>query len=568
MDFLKRSWGQVQSQLTQLNASQRYLIMALMVILLLVFFLVTQYLGQPDWVPITKFAGDRQSEAVSRLKLASITTKSEGTNIFVSATQYADALAVLQQADMLADNTAEAFDEMMAATSPWDPTDKTKRAYLMAKQKVLGAIIGKMKGVRSADVIIATPEDVGFGKNFTRPSGSVSVVMQGSGRVGKPLVEAIAGLVASAVAEMTPQDVVVIDANIGRQFTVKNEDDIPPDTTIELMQKLEEYHADKIKSVLGYIPGVVIAVNVQTDDVQRRTEKSFKYDSEPLMSQRTQERVRENIAKAAEGGARPNTGLDIETNAPAGSRETENTEETTFREKPLTAETNSVFVGRKTKQINVTINVPRRYFVQLWRQQQPAANAGGGAGGAAGGGAAGGASGGANPAAADPTDADLTPIRDVQLAQITAQVEPLIIAGEVGVIRAHMTPDETVLGPAVASVAAPTGVLALVQSGWMPSLSVGALAVVAMTMMLLMVRRATRIEAMPTAEELAGVPPKLPTDDDLVGEASEADATLAGVELDEEELRYRKIAEQISDMIKANPNEAGAMIGRWVRKED
>ena len=69
---------------------------------------------------------------------------------------------------------------------------------------------------------------------------------------------------------------------------------------------------------------------------------------------------------------------------------------------------------------------------------------------------------------------------------------------------------------------------------------------------------------MPTIEELAGVPPTLPTDDDLMGEVDEMDSSLAGVELDEDELRARQIADQISDLVRANPEEAGGLLTKWV----
>ena len=43
---------------------------------------------------------------------------------------------------------------------------------------------------------------------------------------------------------------------------------------------------------------------------------------------------------------------------------------------------------------------------------------------------------------------------------------------------------------------------------------------------------------------------------------------MAGVEVNEEELRFRKMAEQISEMVRGNPDEAGSLMGRWVGVEE
>ena len=90
----------------------------------------------------------------------------------------------------------------------------------------------------------------------------------------------------------------------------------------------------------------------------------------------------------------------------------------------------------------------------------------------------------------------------------------------------------------------------------------------ALAFMFFMVRKATQEEVLPTIEELAGVPPTLPNEDELIGEADELEATMDGVELDEEQIRARKVAEQISDMIKSSPEEAGTLIGKWVSPDD
>ena len=63
-------------------------------------------------------------------------------------------------------------------------------------------------------------------------------------------------------------------------------------------------------------------------------------------------------------------------------------------------------------------------------------------------------------------------------------------------------------------------------------------------------------------------PSALPDDEDLIGEAEESEAAMPGLELDEESVRARQVAEQISELIKEKPEEAAILVGKWVEVEE
>lgn len=547
MQFLRTSWMQIRAYLEGLSPAQKWLILSLLVVLLLFGFIVTQYAASPELMPISSFAPGRQEEAAARLRQAGIAVQMQGGQVMVAADRQIDALVVLQQAALMGADTSSAFDDFIAKSNPWDNNARHTAAFLVAKQKVLAAIVGKMRDVRSADVVISMPEDAGFGRSFVRPSAAVTVQMNAGQRVDKNLVHAVAGLVAGAVAEMQPQDVVVIDAGVGRQFTVKSEADFGSDEMYEQVLRMEQYHRDKIQDHLRYIPNVMVAVNVQIDHTLNRMQESWKYEqTEPLRRERDEERVVDDRQNAGEAGVRPNTGMDATASATPGRRESETVSEREYGDKPLTLREQVRSAGRQIKQINVSINVPRSYFVSLWRAGQPA-----------------------DQADAQPTDADLEAIRATQISQIVAQVEPLISAEGTGVVRAAMIADGGGLAMNQVNPVAASGLAGLLAGGsWAKTATVGMLALFSLGLMLYMVRRATRQEELPSVEELAGVPPELPADDDLVGEAGQTNATLAGFELDDDELRFREMAGQIADMIKANPQEAGSLVSRWVQTEE
>ena len=94
------------------------------------------------------------------------------------------------------------------------------------------------------------------------------------------------------------------------------------------------------------------------------------------------------------------------------------------------------------------------------------------------------------------------------------------------------------------------------------------LALLSLAMMFMMVRRNGGGETLPTAEDLAGVPPVLEDDHaEVVGEADEAAPALVGVELDDEDLRRKQMLEQLNQLIKKEPSEVAVLLRRWMRTE-
>ncbi len=541
MEVLKRSWTQIRAALEGLTRAEKGFIISLMVIGVMALGMLLWYASQPETVVISQFASGRVDEVRTRLNAAGIDARIEGGQLRVPVAQQNEAIALLVQGDLLTDDASAAFNAMIVNQSPWTTDKQGERAYLIAKQTVLANIIRKMRGVRMADVVISMPQDKGFGHTFDRPSASVSVALDGSRSV-KPIVPAVAALVAGSVAEMKPQDVSVVDANTGQTHTVRDRDDVLPTDKIQLVERLERQKREQIERLLRYIPNVIVAVNVRTDTIHKQQDEQFDYSkTEPLRREHVIERISRNIAQQGEPGVRPNTGMDINGANASGSEETLNETESEFGDKQLVKRSHITRTGLNTQQINVTVNVPRGYFVSLFKS--------------------------ANPDVAQPTDEQLQPVVDRQLKKIEAQIEPLIAAESTGVIAAHMIPDETVL-PAIAGVAPASGFESIVSSGWVGPVGVTLLALLSLALMLGMVRKATQPESLPSVEELAGVPPTLPSEDDLVGEVEEQESSMQGLELDEDELKSRHMAEQISELIKANPSEASHILSKWVGADD
>jgi flagellar M-ring protein FliF len=543
--FVRKTWAQIRAHLDNLQPTAKILIGSLLVILLLFGFLIMQYVGSTEKVSIGSFPPETQLAVIQRLDASGINAEARGTQLFVAADKQHEAFAALAESRLLNPSAMEAFDDLIQNQSPWNTSEQNRQRMLLAKQKYLGVVIGKFKGVRSAEVIIAVPEDKGFGSTFVRPTASVSLTTVEGYSVNKRLVDAVAAYVSGAVAELRPADVGVIDGGNGRLWTTESDNDMLASDTLEKVQIIERNTLKKIEDQLRYIPGVIIGIGVITDPVKAKEVSVIQRDpNQPLESERTREQRSQTTANAAEPGARPNTGAAIASSGGAGTEESDTEQETRYMAPVVNRTENWTERGGGTEQFNVTVNVPRSYFLAIYKAQ--------------------------NPDAAEQVDeAMLQPIVDAQLAAIRTQIEPLVPARNPPIVRTHMIPDASMFAALDQPVQANTGMLALLEHDWAKPGGLGMLAVLAVGMMFYMLRQANRQPPMPSVEELAGVPPMLPGDEDeLVGEAAAIDPAMDGVELDETQIRIREIADQISEMVKANPEEAGELFSRWIRKDE
>jgi hypothetical protein len=260
---------------------------------------------------------------------------------------------------------------------------------------------------------------------------------------------------------------------------------------------------------------------------------------------------------------RPNTGVTLGPGGGQGTTMTdERSEETTRPVFPRDAQHITDAKGYPLK-INATIGVPRSYFVAKFRQDR-------------------------NDPEAVPADSDLDPIVTAEIARLQSDVEPLIDTSALkdavrGTVKVSMIPD---IGPALATMISDipstvggggVGGGASVGGGWSAGpiggdlvkfLGLTGLALLSLAMMFLMVRRAGVTTDLPTARDIVGVPPTLPTDEsEIVGEAIESAPILEGVEVDDAALRRQQMKGQISEMVRQNPDSVANLLRRWITVE-
>ncbi|MGP1309896.1 MAG: hypothetical protein ACTS27_06845 [Phycisphaerales bacterium] len=563
MDRLNGVLEQIKRALGELNATQKVLIGALVVILAMTLFLVIQYTAAPAMEPL--LPGSPPAEQLSAeqyLRTRGIEYRKSATGeILVPDGASQGILAGMSQEGFTPSDTSLFFDNLIDKQSWTWSSAQVEQARNTALQNELARSIAMFKGVSSATVVIDAPEPKSLGMAVRQPTASIKINMQGNQRLSQQMVDGAAALVASAKAGLRIENVRVID-NYGRQHRARTDDDMYAAGYLENSLKVEQSVRERLDHMLSYIPGVLIAVNAQVD--VRRSVVETNTVLEPgkgtvtaPLRETSQERVQQSANRGAEPGVRPNTGLDINSGGAMGAAMTDT---------QTTAEFETEF-GRRVERITdprgaplkiaATINIPRSFFVAQWRA--------------------------ANDTEDNPADDALAPVIAQEMARIRADVQPMVdsasAGGDEGEVVVSVIPDidqlRRAMPDALTAGAGAGGVsgggggvmTVLGAAGGLRTVLLSALALVALGLMALTVRRATRTDKLPSAEELVGLPPALSGETDLVGEAGEADSALAGIELTDEAIQSQKVLEQVIDMVKQRPSEAAGVLNRWIQSE-
>ena len=323
---------------------------------------------------------------------------------------------------------------------------------------------------------------------------------------------------------------------------------------LELSLKIADAVQARVGSLLSSIEGVRIAVNAQAITTERtKTWTEYKDGISVPLSESSSNSEMKGAPPSREPGTVPNTGLAIvSTSGGAAQTSTERSENKYRAEIPGTRSTELDSTGYATK-IDVGVTIPWSYFLRVWQLKNPAE---------------------AGAEVKVPDEAALALIRDEEIVRIRKLVEPLASTDAVegskkGVVEvtwfydfAEQAPPATLtagLGEFVAG--GDGGGAALIKP-----VGLGLLAIVSLFFMFNIAKKASTREELPSAEELAGVPPKLESDDaEIVGEADEATPALEGMELDDDHLRRAQMLEQLNEMASREPAELSGILRRWMR---
>lgn len=582
MGRLRSAMETISRQLGRLPMAGKLLIASLAAIVLMVLLLVAVQSSKVTMVELMPGATpEEQVRARSSLEGYDIQAKMISGKLHVPQDKQRQALAMLGQDGKLPQNTQFLFSSLLNQSNWMDSRAQTEFKQNQALQNELSVIISGFRGVERATVLISSPEPMGLGAAVRKPTASVSVTMKPGKAIDKEMIDAVAAMVSGASAGLSVTDVKVIDATTGRQHTARSAADFRTGDYMEHVTKIEEKVQGKLLDALRYIPQVIIAVSAQADVTRKSliTDKILPAGQGSLVADTSDSSTTKNHTSAAPGseaGVTANLGQDVNNGSSAGGSKTaDSTTEVKTQIIPGKSHEEIQDPRGMPTRINVIISLPREYVIALIKQAKPAAAA----------------APGSAPAAdkdkdVEPTQAEIEAKFKEEKTRLEADLQQLVATTAIEAPGAAK--DEGQRSVTVSMIPVPMN---LVMVGGMPGAMaglggggggmlndvlgsgmirtgvLGAVVIGAMGMMFMLVRKSAKPIELPTAQEIVGLPPALESTNDLVGEADEGQQAMMGIELDDDEMRHKKMLEQVQDLVKKNPTDSAALLNRWMQSE-
>jgi flagellar M-ring protein FliF len=291
------------SLLDRIGGAKRAMILVIGIAAAGLIFAVAQWAAAPTWVPA--YVGvpvESVTQLTDKLDQAGVKYKLErgGADIMVAQTDLAKARVALAKGGipMTGRPGLELFDQ-----PSWGMTDFTQRInYRRALEGELERVIGKMRGIESANVHLVLHENEGFGAP-ERPTEASVVLKLRSGDADPEVVKGIAHLVASSVEGLTSEHVTIVN-DAGRMLSEAVENTVAglSSRQLQMQREIEDYVRGKAEKIVGQMVGpsnmrVQVSAAMSFDRVERTT-ATVDPEKQVIASEQKAE-----IVPGAQGGA-------------------------------------------------------------------------------------------------------------------------------------------------------------------------------------------------------------------------------------------------------------------------
>jgi len=559
METLQRYLANIRNQLVGLTMSQKLLIASLLVIMVGIVFGVVYVSAKPVMTDLLPGSWSPEDMALVKSHLdGRHSYEIVGDKIMVPAEEAFAIRGELAAEQALPKDTTRAF-ALLAQANPFLNSDaQNDRLWNLAKQEVLSKVIRNFPYISDATVIISKGEPIGLGHAGVPSSAMVTIKTRSGEPLNSGQLLAIVETVHGANSGMRREDVRVTDG--ARAYHVPSDDQPTPTDLLEAKKKMEDALTSKLIDQLSYIPGAKVSVNVIIDMSSRKTQSKL-YEGKPVKADTnstSHETISSDTPAGGQPGVQPNVALSAGSGGATHGNAQNSTETTTTTEVRFPEQTEEKILpaGTEIKEMTASISLPRSYFERIYKLRV------------------------AKDPKIDPDDTMLKPIITAKIESVRSQAKNTIGAKTDEQISIDYFDDTISAQPLLAGMAGTgsTGTISTLVSLYAKQGILAVMAMGALGMMLMMVRRAVPAGAgddlNPGAFTSGSATPRrkkgeggaMDVGDDVYGEANEGEAVLTGIELDDETLKSRKMVEEVSTMIKENPESAATLVKRWMTK--
>jgi flagellar M-ring protein FliF len=554
MDFLRAQFARIAKQLSGLTASQKMLAFALLALTGMMLAMWARYAGEPVYEPLLDqaFSQTDISQITSRLAAKGIGYQLASDRILVPTDRKIEVLADLGFAHLLPQNTNAGFDEIVKQMTPWDPADKTARLWNEAKQRELAQVLDSFPNVQEAVVMIDPHDERSFDGHDITPSAMVNLARLDHEATGvRQLATAAADLVAGAEAGLGRGRVTVVVDGITVPIPDAGDDiGAGGDEIIDQIRAAQEMYRDQILQQLSFIKGLMVSVRVDLNTKSTDTQETI-VDPKSVahMTASDEEKSIETYpppAGGGEAGAGPNLAnapLSVSGGA-SGTPNTETDSTVTYQNQVSQTLKHTIQRPGDAPPASASVRVPRSYFIEMYKDINKGA---------------------------EPDDTALATLMTKELANIRDDVKQCTGITSDDAVAVNWYSDGAGVTAALESAPAANSTAAAslrMLSSYGKEMGVGVLAAVSLLMVTMMVRKSAPPIVAQVAAGAAGAsgPVRLNADSDVAGEVGEGGKMLDGMELDDEMVKGQQVVEQVSTMVKDDPESAASLVKRWLSK--
>lgn len=560
MEFLRRLIKQSRSHMSGLSVSQRTAILLCVVVIIGAMVWLLQWSTKAELVSLisTDLTPEQLGRIQQKLDDYNATYQVRDNRIYVKSDERALWMARLAEQQALPGDLTMGFEEVIEKQSPFLSMEQQQWQRTVALGHELARVLRRWSGVAEATVMIDRMTKRPLGRSPIVPTASVSVRMKPGAPFDHTKAYAMASFVASAVAGLTVENVKVTDGVNLRVFDFASPDSPGPYDDLDDRRRKEDYFKQRLAEVLP-IAGIMIGVHAELDPEAMKTEKTT-YGKPVKTSEKTETTEQERGSSGASPGVVSNTSV-----ATGGSGTAEKLTKSSGTEEYVGAVDKTTVLSDRMrhglKSLRASISVPRSYLVAIAQQDKPDAK---------------------------PTDNDLKPIIDREVARIAKLAKPLLTTDDPAKppeVEVDWYYDDAMTTSAAVATASgmPAELMGWVREYGGPA-GLGALAIVSLLMMLMVVRRSSEGPVLPGEEPPKPLPSGRrrkkrgdPDDDDEdeepadiwvssapIGEAAVSEGLLVGKEVDEADVRSQQFVKQVTQMVEDDPETAATLIKRWV----
>ena len=551
MDFLKAQLDRIQQQIAGLNATQKMLTAALVAIMVITIVWWGKYASEAEMVPLLNqsLSAADLDHMQQILQDRDIQSEKSGDKLLVHSDKRLAAMSALTFARALPKISDDGLKDMLSQMNPFDPIDKSNKLWNEYKRGFLSKVIAGMNGVAKADVFIDPTRSRGIGGDDVQPTASINIQLEENAKESRKLVDAAAALLLGSQAGLTPNHIAVIVNGVSQHVHDSQSDETADGSEqLERIEKAEKYEESKIRDTYKHIPRMAVTVSVTINITDTHTDET-KINSKDVI-QKTTKTIEETdetsspVGQAGgEAGAVPNLGLQSVTGASPASSATQNHTKTEQDFQNIVPQTRTVShtPGGTTTVTGAALQVPYSYFVMDYKSK--------------------------NPKGKEPADTDLQPLITSELASMQKTVQNLCMLPSPDKVAVAVYPDiadEANVQPA--AMTSTSGAMSGLLSGHAKEISLGALAIMSLFMATMMVRKGTPAVVPAAAASNSPAAPALLSTEPIAGEAAGGNGMLDGMELNEDTIKAQQMVEQVSTMVRENPDAAAGLVKRWLNK--